>query len=154
MCIIPHRQLFQISQESIRTKFKISAVLIISRSQTAHRRVKIKKFAFKGTITRNPFRGEHIFHERKDLRYKMLIYYAINFDTAVSCTPRSRIFELISRRNRNRIRKYLSLIIRGLDGFESSKNGGKKSRDTHPLRSKKGIFQTRFSTTSSLISNF
>ena len=30
--------------------------------------------AFKETIRRNPFRGEHIYHERKDLKYKMLIY--------------------------------------------------------------------------------
>ena len=30
--------------------------------------------AFKETIRRNPFRGEHIDHERKYLKYKMLIY--------------------------------------------------------------------------------
>ena len=29
---------------------------------------------FKETIRRNPFRGEHICHERKDLKYKILIY--------------------------------------------------------------------------------
>ena len=28
--------------------------------------------AFKGTIGRNPFRGEHFYHERKDLKYKKL----------------------------------------------------------------------------------
>ena len=36
-----------------------------------------------------------------------------------------------SRRNRNRIWKYLSLFIRGPDGFESGKNEGGQSRDLH-----------------------
>ena len=40
----------------------------------------------------------------------------------------------ISGRNRNWIRKYLSLFIRGPDKFESWKNGGRKSRDTLPLK--------------------
>ena len=40
----------------------------------------------------------------------------------------------ISWRNRNWIRKYLSLFIRGQDGFESwKKTGVRKSRDTLPL---------------------
>ena len=42
-------------------------------------------------------------------------------DSAVGCTPRSFFKIRISRRNRNRIRKYFSLFIRGLDGFESWK---------------------------------
>ena len=37
------------------------------------------------------------------------------------------------RWNRNRIRKYFSLLIMGPDGFESWKNGGWKSCDTLPL---------------------
>ena len=45
--------------------------------QTAHCGVKIEIFeslvAFKGTIRRNPFRGEHIYHERKDLKTKYFI---------------------------------------------------------------------------------
>ena len=39
----------------------------------------------------------------------------------------------ISRRNQNRIRKYFSLFIRGLDRFNHEKNGGRKYRDTLPL---------------------
>ena len=35
--------------------------------------------AFKETIRRNPFRGEHIYHERKDLKYKKLIHKEIFF---------------------------------------------------------------------------
>ena len=47
------------------------------------------------------------------------------------CTPQSFLKIWISRRNRNRIRKYFSLFIRGPDGFESwKKTGGWKSRDT------------------------
>ena len=34
----------------------------------------LSRAAFKETIRRNPFQGEHIYHERKDLKYKMLIY--------------------------------------------------------------------------------
>ena len=46
----------------------------------SHYRVRIKfslsMAAFKGTIRRNPFRGEHVYHERKYLKYLMLIYLA------------------------------------------------------------------------------
>ena len=57
-------------------------------------------------------------------------------------TPRchahcSRIFEIcdwISLRNQNYIRTYFSLFIRGPDRFKSWQNGGRKSRDTLPLK--------------------
>ena len=42
-------------------------------------------------------------------------------DSAVWCTPRSFLKIWISRQNRNRIQKYFSLFIKGLDGFESLK---------------------------------
>ena len=42
-------------------------------------------------------------------------------DSAVGCTLQSFFKIRISRRIRNRIRKYLSLFIRGLDGFETWK---------------------------------
>ena len=42
-------------------------------------------------------------------------------DSAVWCTPRSFLKIWISRQNRNRIKKYFSLFIKGLDGFESWK---------------------------------
>ena len=59
-------------------------------------------------------------------------------DSRVGCTPWRFFFNLnISQRNRNRIRKYFSLFIRGPDRFESwKKTGGRKSRDTLPLRVK------------------
>ena len=55
-------------------------------------------------------------------------------DSAVWCTPRSFLRIRIYQRNRNRIRKYFSMFIRGLDGFKSWKNGAQKSRNTLPLR--------------------
>ena len=41
--------------------------------------------------------------------------------SAVGCTPRRQLCDQISRRNRNQIRKYFSLFIRGPDGLESLK---------------------------------
>ena len=55
-------------------------------------------------------------------------------DSAVWCTTRIFLQIRISRRNHNRIRKYFTLCIRCPEGFESWKNGGRKSRDTFPLR--------------------
>ena len=40
----------------------------------ANQNLRLSLVAFKGTNWRNPCRGEHIYHERKDLKYKMLIY--------------------------------------------------------------------------------
>ena len=37
-----------------------------------NRNLHLSLVAFKGTIRRNPFRGEHIYHEKKDKKYKML----------------------------------------------------------------------------------
>ena len=34
----------------------------------------LSKVAFKETIRRNPFRGKRIYHERKDMKYNMLVY--------------------------------------------------------------------------------
>ena len=45
--------------------------------------------AFKETNRRNPFRGEHIYPERKELKYNMMIY---DSDSTVSCTPWSQNF--------------------------------------------------------------
>ena len=36
--------------------------------------IKLSLVAFKGRIRSNPFRGEHINQERKDLKYKILVY--------------------------------------------------------------------------------
>ena len=60
--------------------------------------------------------------------------HTAELDSVVWCTPRSFLKIWISRRNQNWIRKYFSLFIRGLDGFESwKKNWGQKSWDTLPL---------------------
>ena len=64
-------------------------------------------------------RGEHIYHERKYLKYKMLIYKEKCVDSAVCCTPRRQLCDQISRCNRKRIRKYFSLFVRVSDGFKS-----------------------------------
>ena len=61
------------------------------------------------------------YRERKDFKYKMLIYYEILLTLAVCCTLRRSLYDRISRRNRNLIRKYFSLLIRGPNGFESWK---------------------------------
>ena len=55
-----------------------------------------------------------------------------------------KLCDQISRRNRNRIIKYFSLFIRGLYGFKSLKNGGKKSCDTLPLKNKQRNTNLKF----------
>ena len=83
--------------------------------------------------------------------------YSVELDSAEGCTPRSltlwydahlgaqlrsgmhtaELFKNsnISAKSKNRIRKYFSPFIRGLDGFESWKSGCQKSCDTLPLSS-------------------
>ena len=62
------------------TAEKISVVCITPEtiSAVAHHGDKIEiltsLFAFKGTIRRNSFRGEHIYNDRKNLKYEMLVY--------------------------------------------------------------------------------
>ena len=58
------------------TAKSISVVCITPQRQTAHRgdKINLSQVAFKGTICRNPFRGEHIYYERKNFKHKMLIY--------------------------------------------------------------------------------
>ena len=90
--------------------------------------------AFKETNRRNPFRGEHIYILKEKI-WSIIWWFTI-------LTPRChahhgvRIFPLydqICLRNRNRIRIKYSVFIRSPNGFESWKNGGRKSRDTLPL---------------------
>ena len=50
---------------------------------------------FKGTIRRKPFRNEHINHVRKYLKNIFWIWLALNFDSAMSCTPQSRILRTL-----------------------------------------------------------
>ena len=46
--------------------------------------------------------------------------------------------------NGNWIQKYFSLLIRGLDGYESWKNRGRKSRDTHSFLMVWGLIRFSF----------
>ena len=112
----------------------LGVVCITPQSQTAHRGVKKKWWslvAFKGIIRRNPFWGDHIYHERKVLKIKMLIYYRPKI-----LTPRchahlrnSKVLNfVIEYRNQNRLWKYLNLFIRGPRWVRIIKNGG---RDLH-----------------------
>ena len=64
--------------------------------------------AFKGTIRRNPFMGEHIYYERKYLKYTKWAYYSKPKILTLQCHANRRVefFELfyrISRRNQNQI---------------------------------------------------
>ena len=133
VCITSRSQGHQISQEN-------SAVCIPPRSQTprcaSHRRVKLHGVhhteeskcklrsqnqnlyeslgAFKGTIRRNPFRGQQFYHVRKDLKKKNFVAKTKTLTPRCDAHHRVEFFELcdqISRRNHNRIRKYFSLFI-------------------------------------------
>ena len=73
-----------------------SAVCITLQSQTAHLRVRIKNFAgllllLEGQWGEILLMGEHIDHERKDLKLKSGFTKPKIFDSAVSFTPGSQI---------------------------------------------------------------
>ena len=70
--------------------------------------------------------------------------HTVESDSAVGCTPQRFLKIRISQHIGNRIQKYFSLFIMGLDGFElriMKKNGGRKSRDTLPLRKHFNLFK-------------
>ena len=76
--------------------------------------------AFKGTIRRYPFRCEHIYHKRKDFNKFCFIFKLKILTLRCHAHRRVEFFELcdrITRRNRNRIRKYFSLFIRCPDTY-------------------------------------
>ena len=78
--------------------------------------------AFKGTIRRNPFRGKHIYHDRKDFKKNFIFAMPKILTLRHHAHHEVEFFKFcyrISWRNRNQIRKYFSLFIRGPDGFES-----------------------------------
>ena len=97
------------------TRSQFSAVCITQRNQSPQCVSKMLLDAFKGTIRRNPFRGEHIHHERKALKHKKWVYSTKSKILTLLCYAhcRGNIFEhgnQISQRNQNRIRKYVSLF--------------------------------------------
>ena len=62
---------------------------------------------FKGTIRRNRFRGEHIYHERKELNFFFLLslQFWIRGESCTQGGVKFLNFDWISTGNRNRIRK-------------------------------------------------
>ena len=109
-------------RDKLHTAESISPVCITTKRETAHRRVNLPSVyhneetncaprsqnqnlclslvAFKGTVRRNPITGENIYHERKDLKYKMLIYSDKLFDSVMlCCTLRRQLCDRISRKN-------------------------------------------------------
>ena len=62
----------------------------------SNRNLHLSLVAFKRTIRRNPFRGEHIYHERKDMKYKMLIYstkkkFGLKIENTLACLSGAQV---------------------------------------------------------------
>ena len=86
---------------------------------------------FKETIRKNPFRGEHIHHERKSLRYKMLIYFkkkCLSQRCAAHCGDYF-VIEYLSEIG-TEFENTLSCLSGAQIGLNHEKNRGQKSRDT------------------------
>ena len=92
---------------------------------------------FKRTLRSNPYRGGHFYHKRKDLKYKKWFYLTKNFDSAVSCTPRSRIFLTLSSNISAKSKPNSKMFYTVYQGPRwvriIAKNRGRKSRDILPL---------------------
>ena len=92
--------------------------------------------AFKGTNRRNPFRDEHIYHERKDLKKFFLFakpkilspwchaHYEIEFSNFVI-----KYLGKIETEFENT----LACLSKAQVGWNHGKNRGRKSRDTLPI---------------------
>ena len=72
--------------------------------RSRNRNLRLPLVAFKGTVRGNPFMGEHIYYERKDLKYVDLLITFV-------CTPK-QLCDQISPRNRKIIRKHFSRFFR------------------------------------------
>ena len=106
------------------------------RSQNGN--IHLSVVAFKQTIRRNPYWGEHIYHKRKDLKYEMLGYWEIfltlwcaahRVDNFVIKNLSTTLWSKISAKSKLNL-KILQPVYQGL---KSWKNGGQKYRDTLPL---------------------
>ena len=131
------------------TRSQFSAVCFTQRNPSPQCVSKMLLDAFKGTIRRNPFRGEHIHHERKALKHKKWVYSTKSKILTLLCYAHcgGNIFEhgnQISQRNQNRIRKYVSLFYQVPWWVRIMKNGGKKSCDTLLLTSFPWILNPKF----------
>ena len=118
-----------------------SAVCITLRSQNAHCGVKIEIFVSLWLVLKGQW-GEILLGVNISIIKEKILRKKILFAKTKILTPRCAahrgvdFFELcdrISRRNRNRIRKYFSLFIRGPDGFKSLKKLEVKNLVTQSL---------------------
>ena len=113
----------------------ISAVWCTPRSQ--NRNLCESLVAFKGTIRRNPFRGEHIYHERKKMEEHIFDLLSPNFwlrcvmHTAMSNFPNFVIVYL--GEIDTELENTLACLSGAQIGSNCEKNGGWKSRDILPL---------------------
>ena len=91
----------------------------------------IDEWCFKGSVSRDCW-PLYFFHDSKPIGPQVFLnsfsisqrYFIIkceNSDSAVCMTIWRQLCDQISRRNRNRIRKFFSVFIRGPDGVESWK---------------------------------
>ena len=94
---------------------------------------------FKGTSRRSPFRGEHIYHEKKRFEEKKFDLLSLKFwirgvmHTAESNFSNFVIEYLVEIETEFENTSTLACLSGGPDGFESWNNEGRKSCDTLPL---------------------
>ena len=139
MCITPRSQVIKISKKAQRCAsqrgVKLSSVHHTAESnctpQSQNQILCESLVVFKGTIRRNPFRGEHICHETK--------YWSIKSGFTkpkMSCTPRSFKFRNLLA-NISAKSKPNSIIIKPFylrpGWVRIGKNVGRKTRDSLPL---------------------
>ena len=119
-----------------------TAVRITPQSQTAHLGVWIENFTSLWLLLKGPS-GEILLGVNTSIMKEKIWSIKSGFTQPKFFTPQCHahrgveFFKLcnwISRRNRNRIRKYFTLFIRGPDGFESWKKWQSKISWTLPLK--------------------
>ena len=91
---------------------------------------------FKDTIRRNPFRGEHIYHERKDWSIKC--WFIKNFFLSHRCAAyhgNHFVIEYLVE-IKAKFKNTLACLSGAQMGLNYEKNGGRKSLETLPLMTK------------------
>ena len=120
----------------------ISARCITPQRQNAQQGVKIKLFAclwllLKWQSARSPFRSEHIYYERTDLKYKY--WYTKNIFWTPRCATHCRdnfVIEYLGEME-TEFENTFTCLSEAQMGSNHEKNWGPKSRDTLPLRGPK-----------------
>ena len=130
---------------TVHTTETISSMCNIPRRYIAHCRIKIVIFTCLWLLLKRQ-QGEieillgvntSTVSWRKRFEEIFFICQEFFFITTMCCTPWRQLCDLISRRNRNWIRKYFSLFISGPDGFKSWKKLEAENLVTHSLRAQK-----------------